>query len=186
MRLKLKYVLPLAQTLVAVSLLVWTDRWARALMRVDDMPGNPPSFTLLLAINAPLAIPQALVFRYLPGVWRDIAFVVAIAVLWYWVALNMESWQQRRRILMFSWTPLRLFGDIIVFGVGVMLALVLAGDFVLGRAYSLPPRLSLTEWLWFVPCACLPILWSALLIFLFGRDFVYCLLRSKQPAWASS
>lgn len=71
MRLKLKYELPLVQTLVAVALLVWTDRWERALMQIQDMPGTPPSFTLLIAINAPLALPRALLFRYLPGWWDD-------------------------------------------------------------------------------------------------------------------
>jgi hypothetical protein len=175
MRLKLKYVLPLAQTLLAVGLLVWTDRWERALMRIDDMPGTPPSFTLLMAINAPLAMPRALVFRYLHGWWDDITLVLAIAVFWYWVSLNIESWQQSRRLFFFSWTPLRLAGDTIVIGIGV------AWTFVLwrGHAYSLPPHLPLTDWLWFVPCTCLPILWSAMLILMFGRDFVYCLIHSK-------
>jgi hypothetical protein len=172
MRSKLRYVLPLVQTLVAVALLVWTDRWERALMRIQDMPGTPPSFTLLIAINAPLATPRALVFRYLPGWWDDITLVVAIGVFWYWVSLNIESWQQRRRILMFSWIPLRLLEDTIAVGIGVMWAFVLWRH----RAYSLPP---LTDWLWFVPCVCLPILWSAVLILLFGRDFVLCLLHYK-------
>jgi hypothetical protein len=175
MRLKLKYALPLVQTLVAVSLLVWTDRWETALMRIQDMPGTPPSFTLLIAINAPLAMPRALVFRYLPGRWDDITLVLAIAVFWYWVSLNIESWQQSRRLFLFSWTPLRLVGDTIAVGIGVMWTFVLWR----GRAYSLPPLLSLTDWLWFVPCICLPILRSAALILLFGRDFVYCLLLSK-------
>jgi hypothetical protein len=181
MRLKLKYALPLVQTLVAVALLVWTDRWERALMRTQDMPGTPPSFSLLIAINAPLAMPRALIFRYLPG-WRDdITLVLAIAVFWYWVSLNIESWQQSRRLFWFSWTPLRLVGDTIAVGIGVTWALVLW----LGRGYSLPPLLSWTDWMWFVPCTCLPILWSAVLILLFGRDFVYCLLPSKQNQIAS-
>jgi hypothetical protein len=145
MRMKLKYALPLVQTLAAVSLLVWTDRWERALMRVHEMPGNPPSFTLLIAINAPLAMPRALVFPYLPGLWRDITFVLAIAMLWYWVSLNIESWQQNRRILMFSWTPLRSMGDMIAVGTGVMCAFVLSPDFVLWRGYGFPPHLSLVS-----------------------------------------
>ena len=175
MRLKLKYTLPLVQTLVAVALLVWTDRWERALMRIQHMPGTPPSFTLLIAINAPLAIPRMLVYRYLPGWWDGITLVVAIAVFWHWVALNIESWQQSRRLFSFSWTPLRLVGDTIAVGIGVMWSSVLWHN----RAYSLPPRLSLTDWLWFVPCISLPILWSAVLIPLFGRDFVQCLLPPK-------
>jgi hypothetical protein len=175
MRLKLKYTLPIVQTLVAVALLVWSDRWQRALMRTGDMLASPPSFTLLIAINAPLAIPRSLVFEHLPGWWDYITLVVAIAVFWYWVSLNIESWQQNRRLFLFSWMPLRLVGDTIAIGIGVMWALVLWR----GSRYSLPPHLSFRDWLWFVPCACLPILWSAVLILLFGRDFVSCLLRSK-------
>ena len=131
MRLKLKYALPLVQTLAALALLVWTDRWERALMRISDMPGTPPSFSILIAINAPLAVPRALAFRYLPGWWDDITLIVAIAAFWYWVALNIESWQLRRRILIFSWTPLRLLGDVVGVGIGVMSALVPSHDFVL-------------------------------------------------------
>src|SRR5580692_11518596 len=175
MRLKLKYTLPIVQTLAAVALLVWSDRWQRALMHTSCMPDPPPSFTLLIAINAPLAIPRSLVFEHLPGWWDYITLVVEIAVFWYWVSLNIESWQQNRRLFLFSWMPLRLVGDTIAIGIGVMWALVLWR----GSRYSLPPHLSFRDWLWFVPCACLPILWSAVLILLFGRDFVSCLLRSK-------
>jgi len=168
MRLRLKYALPLVQTLVAVVLLVWTSRWERALMRIQDMPGTPPSFTLLIAINAPLAMPRMLVYRYLPGWWDAITLIVAIAVFWHWVALNIESWRRSRRPFLFSWTPLRLVGDTIAVGIGVMWIVVLLHN----RAYSLPPLFSWTDWLWFVPCISLPILWSAVLILLFGRDLV--------------
>jgi hypothetical protein len=178
MRLKLKYTLPLAQTLVALGLLAWTDRWEKALMRIQDMPGTPPSFALLIAINAPLAMPRVLVFRYLPGWWDDITLVLAIAVFWYWVSLNIESLRHGRRVFMFSWRPLRLAGDTIAVGIGAMWA------FILWRSpsYDLPPLVSLTAWLWFVPCICLSILWSVALILLFGRDFVHCLLDSKSQA----
>jgi hypothetical protein len=178
MRLKLKYLLPLVQMLLAVALLVWTDRWERALMRIQDMPETPPSFGLVMAINAPLAIPRALVFRYLPGWWEDIALVAAIDVLWYWVSLNIGSWRQSHRVTMFSWIPLRLLGDMIGVGIGVMWAFVLWS----GHSYSIPPLLALSDWLWFLPCVCLLILWSAVLILLFGRDFVHCLLRTKPQA----
>ena len=112
--------------LLAVGLLVWTDRWERALMRIKDMPGTPPSFTLLIAINAPLAIPRALVFRYLPGRWDDITLVVAIGMFWYWVSLNIESWQRNRRVFMFSRIPLRLAADTIAVGIGAMWVFVLS------------------------------------------------------------
>ncbi len=178
MRLKLKYSLPLVQTLVAVALLVWTDRWDRALMRTADMPGPAPSFTLLIAINAPLAIPRMLVFRYLLGWWDDLTLVVAIAVFWYWVSLNIESWKQNRRLYLSSWKPLRLVEDTIAIAIGAIWIFGLWGS----RMYSLPPHLSLRDWLWFVPCTGLPILWSAVLILLFGRDFVFCFLHPKSQS----
>lgn len=168
MRLRLKYVLPPIQTLVAVALEVWTYRWEMALRRVQDMPGTPPSFTLLVAINAPLAIPRVLVFRYLPGWWDDITFAAAIAVFWYWVSLNIESWRRGRRVYVFSWMPLRLAADTLVVGIGVMWAYILWH----GRAYGLPATDSLTDWLWAIPCVSLPALWSAVLILFFGRDFI--------------
>ena len=56
MRLKLEYVLPSLQVLLAIALLVWTDRWQQALMRIQDMPGTPPFFALLIAINAPFGV----------------------------------------------------------------------------------------------------------------------------------
>jgi hypothetical protein len=184
MRLKLKYTLPLVQVLLAVVLLAWTERWERALMRTGDMPGPPPCFTLLIAINAPLAIPRMFVFRYLRGWWDDITFVVAIAVFWYWVSLNIESWQKDRRLFLFSWMPLRLAGDMVGVGIGVIWTSVLWGGN--GYRYSLPSHLSVRDWLWFVPCAGLPILWSAVLIILFGRDLVYCIqhFKAKPPQLA--
>ena len=186
MRPKLRYALPLLQVLLAVALLVWAERWERAHMR-QDMPGIPPPDTLLTAINFPLAMPRALVFRYfslhrpllLPylwGWWGDIALVAAIWMFWYWVSLNIESWHQSRRVSVFSWKPLRLAGDTIAVGVGAI------WPFVYRYKVALP--YSLTDWLWFVPCLGFPFLWSAALILLFGRDFVQCLLTSKASKTA--
>jgi hypothetical protein len=179
MRLKLKYVLSPLQMLLAVAFLVWTDHWERALRRIQDMPGPRPSFTLLIAINAPLAMPRALIFRYLPGRWDEITLVVAIGMFWYWVSLNIESWQRSRRVFVFSWMPSRLAVDTIAIGIGAMWVFVLAHN----RTYQFPAlvssTVSSTDWMWFVPCMCLPILWSAALILLFGRDFAQCVLASK-------
>ena len=172
MRLKLKYVLPALQIVLAVALLVWTHRWELVLMRTQDMPGTPPSFTLLMAINAPLAMPRALVFRYLSGWWDEITLVVAIGGLWYWVSLNIQAWQQRRRVFTFSWIPLRLVGDIIAVGIGAMWAYVLW--------HIRASNLHALSWLWLVPCIFLQALWSGVLIFFFARDFAQCLLYSKS------
>ena len=146
----------------------------------QDMPGVPPPFILLSAINFPLVMLRTLVIRYfslhrpllLPylwGRWGDIALVTAIGMFWYWVSLNIESWHQSRRVFMFSWKPLRLAGDTIAVVVGV------TWPFVFVARYLVPPPFSPTEWLFNVPC----LLWSAVPILLFGRDFAQCLLTPK-------
>jgi hypothetical protein len=178
MRLKMKYVLPSVQMLLAVALLVWTYYWERALMRHADMPGTPPSFTLLISINAPLAIPRSLVFRYLPGWWDEITLILAIGMLWYWVALTIESWQQSRRVCIFAYLPLRVTGDVIALGLG---GLLVCGILLGHRTLGFPPH-SWADWLLSVPSLCLMILWAAVLIIFFGRDLVDCVLpRATAP-----
>jgi hypothetical protein len=175
MRLKLKYALPTVQTFLAIALLVWTYRWEMALLRTQDMPGTPPCFTLLIAVNAPLAIPRMLVFRYLRGWWDDVTLVVAIGVFWYWVSLNIESWRQSRRVCMFSWIPLRLTGDTIAVGVGAVWL------FMLWRNYP-HYGFSWADWMWLVPSVCLILFWSLTLIAFFGRDLfaAFCTKSAKR------
>ena len=175
MRLRLKYGLPALQMLLAIVLLVWTDRWERALMRVQDMPGTPPSFTLLMAINAPLAMPRAFVFRYLSWWWDDITLVVAVGLLWYWVALTVESWKQSRRISLFSSLPLRIIGDLTVVGIGCSVA---CGILLAHWSFIFPPH-SRADWLLRIPSLCLLILWAAVLILLFGRDLLNSILHRE-------
>ncbi len=172
MRLKLKYVLPSAQMLLALALLVWTYYWERALMRHADMPGTPPSFALLISINAPLAVPRSLVFRYLPGWWDEITLILAIGMLWYWVALTIESWRQSRRVCIFAYLPLRVAADVIALALG---GLLFCGILLGHRTLGFPPH-SWVHWLLSVPSLCLMILWAAVLIIFFGRDLVDCVL----------
>lgn len=157
--------------ILATALLALTWHWERVWGRFQDMPGTPPSFALLMAINAPLLMPRALLSRYLEGWWDPITLVAAIGMFWYWVSLNIESWQRTRRVCTFSWKPLRLASDTIAIGIGTLLAFVLSRT----RADSLPS----TDWRWSVPCLILLVVWSAALILLFGRDFAECLLPAK-------
>jgi len=175
MRLRVKYGLPALQMLLAIVLLGWTDRWERALMRVQDMPGTPPSFTLLMAINAPLAMPRAFVYRYLSWWWDDITLVVAVGLLWYWVALTVESWKRSRRISLFSSQPLRVIGDLTVVGIGCLLACgILLADWSF-----IFPRHSWADWLLQIPSLCLLILWATVLILFFGCDLLNCILHRE-------
>lgn len=171
MRVRLKYILPPLQMLLAITLVAFTWHWERVLARFQDMPGTPPSFTLLMAINAPLLIPRLLLSDYLRGWWDPITLVAAIGMFWYWVSLNIGSWQRSHRLCTFSWRPLRLAVDAIAVGIGIMLAFVLSQ----ARGNSLTSK----DWRWSVPCLSLLVVWSAALILLFGRDLAQCLLPIK-------
>ena len=175
-RVKLKYALPLVQMVLAVGLLVSDHFWLRTAMRRADMPGQSPAFTLLVSINAPVALARAFVFRRLPDQWDKVTFTAAIGLLWYWVALNLDSWRKRRTVSMFSWVPLRLVCDFVLLGVGVFWG----GVWVRTLPHYLP--VSWFGWLSLVLRMGLEPAWSLVLIFFVGRDFIHCILRKKPEA----
>ena len=190
MRMKLKYVLPLAQMALAVWLLWWTIASERAAMRHSDMPGTPLVFAFLVSINAPLALPRVFVFMHLPGWWEYITFIAAIGLLWYWVALNIHSWKRERSLFTFSWSPLRLTVDIVAISLGGILAYINWNEIhhympIFSNWSWLVPstRLSLAwSGFWFIPSTVLYLGWSVVLIYFFGRDFLHCFLGKKPLA----
>ena len=119
MRVKLRYVLPVAQMALAVCLLWWTNLWWKSVARFDDMPGTAPAFKVCISINAPIMLFQLLWSRYLSTFGDTLLLVLAVGVLWYWVGLNVESWQRNRTVVMFGWAPLRMGGDLLLIAVGV-------------------------------------------------------------------
>ena len=186
MHMKLKYVLPVTQMTLAVVLLWWTIASERTEMRHSDMPGTPAVFTFLGSINAPLVLPRVL-FWYLPGWWNEIAFIVAIGLLWYWVALNIYSWKRERTLFTFSWVPLRLAGDVVAVGFGGILAYISWNYiryffFYSNWSWFIPSTGRSLAWsgLWFIPSAVLSLGWSVVLIYFFGRDFRHYIL-GKMP-----
>jgi hypothetical protein len=118
MRLKLKYVLPLAQMALAVLLLWWNDVHMRAAERVMHMPGPTPAFFLLRSINAPVALPRTLWAPYLSSTLDNVTFIAVIGIFWYWIALNIQSWRERRTLHLFAWVPLRVGVDLFVVAMG--------------------------------------------------------------------
>jgi len=168
MRLKLKYVLPIVQSLLAVALIIWNRAEAQSVY------GTPLPFKLLCSINAPVAVLRELLWSHrLYGWWDYILFVAAIGVFWYWVALNIHSWRQTRRVLMFSWEPLRLAGDALAVGTGALWLFIYWRE---PRSPYMP--VSWLSWIDFLMA--LLSLWSVALIFFFGRDLIHCVLR-KNP-----
>ena len=173
-RVRLRYVLPAAQMLLAMVLYWRSDVWVKWAMRLYDMPGPAPAFTLLTAVNVPLALPRAFLDRYLAltEAWGRVAFVGAIGLLWYWAALNVDSWRQRRTVVTFSWIPLRLATDLLLIATGA-----LWGCIGVQRAIW---HLDLYRgWPLFVTLETLYIAWSAVLVFFFGRDLLKCLFGKK-------
>lgn len=165
MRLKLKYALPLAQIAMALTLLIEDAFWWQPNHSLSSGPS--PYFSVLVAINAPAVIARAFWFLHVPQ-WCDYAaLLVTIGLLWYWVALNVHSWQKERRAWTFSRPVLRFIADAALVGLGVLFAYLVYCD--LSRSYNPPPSLG---WAGFSIYEVLRAAWSAFLIFFFGCDLI--------------
>jgi hypothetical protein len=126
MGLRLKYALPLAQMGLAVVFLrlefVNELAW-----RLADSRGFHPAFILLLCLNLPVTVPLKLtLYGYLPTLWFDAILVAAIGAFWYWVALWMHSYHERRTLLPFS-LPLQITADLLLIATGACLGWLLLG-----------------------------------------------------------
>jgi hypothetical protein len=177
MHVRLRYALPAAQMLLAVGLVWWSDRWFEVQMRLQDMPGPAPAFQLCACINAPVALVRSLCFRHLSHYDDSIALVIAVGALWYWVALNVESWRRDRMVLTFRWAPVRISTDLLLVAMGVLFGCWFVAE---GGILS-PSPWPLASWLWIAGLLTPLLGWSLALIFSFGRDFIHC-IRGRKPA----
>jgi len=175
MRVRLKYGLPLAQMALAVALLWWSNRWLTAAIQINDSPSTAPAFTLLVFINAPAALARALWFRHVDGLWDDVMFVASIGMSWCWVALNINSWQERSTLLLFTWVPLRLAAD--------LLLIALSGCFVW---FSRRIDIAHLPWQWLVPTLTSALIWSVGPVFVFGGDLIHCLRHNTLRTASAS
>jgi hypothetical protein len=174
---KLKFALPLLQVGLAFGLLAWDRIW-EMIMPTQDMPEPSLALKLLVSINAPVLVPGAFLLPRLPRLpnsWTDITLLVAIGLLWYWVALNILSWEARRSVCMSSMLPLRLIGDILPISVGVFLIFACWQD--LFRNFV---PISWSYWLRFDPFVGAVVAWSVVLVSFFGWDFIHCILRRRS------
>jgi hypothetical protein len=170
MRAKLKYALPLAQMALAVWLLHQSDLWYLAHRRLDA-PGRSPASILLWSINAPVAEVSTLWQRYVEWPWDVVISVAVIGMFWYWIALSIQSWRERRKPLFFAWRPLRIAADLLLIATGASLAWF--GVLIGGLHDTYIP-------LW-IQWSCL--LWSLVFLVIFGRDLILCFFRkSPRPA----
>jgi hypothetical protein len=180
MRVRLKYALPIAQMGLAAALWWCANRWQLAATAMQGP--SSPAFDLLLIISWPVVPVRMLWFWHTPYLWDEVASIASIGMFWYWVALNIETLRERGMVLMFKWAPLRIAGDLLLITVGVFLGLLCTSTVIHGPPTYFP-RLG-PEWLWLVPTVAMEFIWSASLIFIFGRDAIYCVLR-KKPMTAS-
>ena len=163
---KLKYVLPLAQMALAVWLIHQAQLWYVAHRR-SDAPGPAPADTLLASINAPVQLAGTL-WRDLEWPWDAVILIAAIGVFWYWVAVNIESWRERRAPFLFAWRPLRIAADLFLIAAGA--SLMWFGSLT-GTFHHIYINLVI-QWSWLI--------WSLAFLVIFGRDLIHCLFR--KPA----
>jgi hypothetical protein len=205
MRLKLKYVLPVLQMVLAFSLLrlsYLSQTGARC-----DMCGPGPAFDLLISINVPVVLARGFWWRsaydgfgpLVAFLLDDATVVAAVGLLWYWMALNIGAWRDRRTLFTFQWLPLRLTQDVLLIAAGVFWGIYCADEFSGGAVLHWAPIAHRpgptpavwtpgqwtpwqlwSHWLWFIVIAGLHAAWFLILMFPGGRDFLHGVLR-KNP-----
>jgi len=181
--IRLRYILPFAQMAVAVLLLWRGSLWLTRMEALQHIYGRPPAWQILSAMN-----------MFLPVVPSPI-YVALVGLLWYWVALNVESLQKQGTVRMFAYTHLRITVDLLLVVLGILIARVVF-------LVDLPLR-ALRDgfgWFWvclrdqithrynwlFISVAVLHSIWSFALISSFGRDALYALriIHRGRPAVA--
>ena len=178
-RLRLRWILPIAQILIAFGLYRWSDVWFRARMataRGEPFMAPSPGFTLLVLLNAPIAFLRSFYTRHLPEVWDRALFIFAICLFWYWIALNIEQFPAKKTVTTFAIRPVRVLSDVLVMAVGSLVGLS-----AVSRAWWWIPRMAMPipEWLWRLGALISLLGWCFILLFFFGRDLALCATRRK-------
>lgn len=164
LRVRLKYALPLAQMALAVVLL-WLSRRLEATW-TGAYTGSDPPYTLLLFLNPPAVLARALWADSVLGLPSDTMFVASIGISWYWIALNIRPWRERRALPLFTRPPLRITADLLLVSLSVCF-LALARRISVGHM----------EWQWrYTILACI-LAWFLGPIFLFARDLLHYFRR---------
>src|SRR5690348_10979523 len=123
MRGKAKYALPAIHVTLAVLLVRCGDSWQRRMEAlIHGSVGTSPQFRIVAALNAPVSIVRAFTFFYLPGHWDYVVSALAIALFWYWFAINVAAWQASRSVVGFRWLPLRIASDLALIACGLLMA----------------------------------------------------------------
>jgi len=166
MRLKIRYLLPLAQMALAALLLRAEYRWAEYARHIYDMPGPSVEYVLLFVINAPAFVARRLLFAdgYY-GSRSDFLLVPLIGLLWFWIAHCVE----RRGVVLFAWRPLRIATDAVLCAFGALFVALFPNSHMAGlpTAWRALGAIALLIWIFGPPL-------------IFGLDLGRC-LRHKSP-----
>ncbi len=126
---RLRYLLPVAQMALGVALLVWSNAWMLAIIkRIHGTVQTTPPFTFLISLNYPAALARDLWFRHVPSPWEDRLLIPAIGLLWYWVARNIESWRQVKRLLRAPHLAIQLTIDLLQVALGVLIGFMVFAE----------------------------------------------------------
>lgn len=182
MRIRLRYLLPVVQILIAIALYAWSDATFREMRRHSTGSGTTIGFTILMSLNAPLALPRGLYYGHagISELYDRVVLFLGITLLWYWVGRNLESWKERRTVLFFRWLPLRISTDIILIAYGGFWFFVVIRE-RLWHTMSLPDP----AWIWIAAVFTPVVTWATALVFFFGRDLLQA-VRDKTPPCATA
>ena len=182
MRVRLRYALPLAQMALAVVFLRLIFLWDVA-TRGDDMPGRHPAFQVLIYLHLPLMLVfKELLFGRLPEL---AVLVAAIGGFWYWIALLVHRYNERRTIFPPAWGTLRIVADLALITMGASIGwLSIENIRDYPDMYSPLPQ-SFLGWSWFIPTYGFLLMWILSPIVVFGSDLVQY-LRRKSPHTVNS
>lgn len=165
MRVKLRYILPMGQMILAFVTIWWYNIWIHLAERIQDFPGKPVGYNAVLLMNAPVSVARHLFYDLSPR-WSDAMYVVSVGLLWYWVGLNMDFWYQRRTIVVFRWAPLRIATDLLLIG---------WGPYSVWQYRNIDiVHVARFDWPWFVPDFASCLVWGLGPSLIFGRDLVQC------------
>jgi|SRR5579862_9556684 len=175
MRVRLRYVLPAAQVALAIGLYSWSDAWFRE-MHGHTMPGPSLGFTILLSVNAPLALLREGYYLHtgIPELYDRLLLLFGVALLWYWVGRNIESWNERGTVASFTWLPLRISADLMLITLGGLWVFI-----VLKNRLWVNEILAYSNRIWLLSVFMPVVLWAIALLFFFGCDLIQ-IIRGKQ------
>ena len=181
-KMKLKVMLPAANIALRLLLLRW-DNSLSHLAGACDSPGPSPADRLLMSMNAPLIFQLRIWYYSFSYPWNVAMEMIAVGLLWYWVAVNISSWRSGGNMITLSWRPARFGLDATLIILGLIFGLLAVNETRWGVIYAeYMRRWGLNSVGCFGPisyqslaamaAACFYLGWCAVLVLFCGRDVI--------------